>query len=73
MGVKDVIVGLGARVTLKFAELVAVPSALRIWMRPSVALFGTMAVIVVSFTTVNSALWLSNPTRLTVGLLKWCH
>ena len=53
VGVKDVIVGAGTCVTLKSVELVAVPSAFVTWIGPSVPLLGTVAVIVVSLTTVN--------------------
>jgi hypothetical protein len=71
VGVKDVIVGAGTGVTSKFVELVAVPSAFVTWIGPSVALLGTVAVMVVSLTTVNDpALRLSNSTSVTTGLLK---
>jgi hypothetical protein len=70
-GANDVIVGAGAFVTLKLFELVAVPSAFRTLIGPSVALFGTVAVIVVSFTTVKDwALWPLNSTSFTGGVLK---
>ena len=68
VGVKEVIVGWGACVTLKFLALVAVPSAFRTLIGPSVPLVGTVAVIVVSFTTVKvPALWPSNSTSVTTG------
>jgi hypothetical protein len=72
VGVKDVMVGRGDCVTLKSLELVAVPFAFVTWIGPSVPLLGTVAVILVSLTTVNdAALWLSNSTSFTAGLLKW--
>jgi hypothetical protein len=57
---------------LKSVALVAVPSAFRTLIGPSVPLLGTVAVIVVSFSTLNvPALWPSKSTSVTAGLLKF--
>ena len=62
----------GAGTTSKLVELVAVPSAFVTSIGPSVAPVGTVAVIVVLFTTLNdAALRLLNSTWVAAGLLKF--
>jgi hypothetical protein len=70
VGLNDVIVGAAAPVTLKFVELVAVPSGLATAIGPVVAPAGTVAVILCPLSIVNVADVPSKLTLVTSGPLK---